>query len=171
MAVTRDNAVRILFLDICMKIEELSSELYHYFGNLYADDSAACLWKKTASEEENHRRQYELLLHLREEVEFDITPQDLERAWGAHGKVLGLLDTVRRHPPDLSEALSLSIEMEESLADLHVQSAVRFRDESVARLFQALGRADLEHVEELKRYRMVLMLPVSEMVSGEGEGP
>jgi len=165
--VTRENAVRILFLDVCMKIEELSAELYYYFGDIYTDVSAVSLWKKTAMEEENHRKQFELVLHLREEVEFDITPDCMKRVWQAHGKLLGLLDAVKRHPPDLIESLSLSIEMEESLADLHVQTAVRFRDDSVVRLFQALGQSDHEHIGSLKRYRTILLLPVSEMKSVE----
>jgi hypothetical protein len=49
------------------------------------------------------------------------------------------------------------------LADLHVQTAVRFRDETVVRLFKAFGRADHEHIGALKRYLAILRLPGSEM--------
>jgi rubrerythrin len=164
MGETRENAIRILFLDVCMKIEELTAEIYHYFGNVYAEfPDASLLWKKTALEEENHRKQFELVLHLRDEVEFDINPSDLQRALRIHGKIITLLDIVKHKTPDLIGAFTLAVEMEENLADLHVQTAVRFRDESLVRLFEAFGRADQEHVEALKRLLTILLLPESEM--------
>lgn len=166
MGETSENAARILFLDVCMKIEELSAEIYHYFGDVYAGfPDASLLWKKTALEEENHRRQFELVLHLRDEVAFDINPVDLQRAMRIHGKIITLLDIVKQKTPDLIGAFTLAVEMEENLADLHVQTAVRFRDESLVRLFEAFGRADQEHISAMKRYQTILLLPVSEMKS------
>lgn len=163
---TRGNAIRTLFLDVCMKIEELNAELYHYYGDVYADvPDAVLLWKKTALEEENHRKQFELVVHLRDDVEFDISPAELQRAWRVHGKLFKLLDVVKRKPPELLSALALAVEMEESLADLHVQTAVCFREQSVAQLFKALGRSDQEHINELKRFLTILLLPGSEMRS------
>ncbi len=164
MGGTSENAIRILFLDVCMKIEELSAEIYHHFGYVYAGfPDAALLWKKTALEEENHRRQFELVLHLRDEAEFDIHPADLQRALRIHGKIIRLLDIVKHKTPDLIGAFNLAVEMEENLADLHVQTAVRFKDESLVRLFEAIGRADQEHVSAMKRFQTILLLPVSEM--------
>jgi len=166
MGESRENAIRILFLDVCTKIEQLSAEIYHYFGDVYDQyPDAALLWRKTALEEENHRKQFELVLHMRDEVEFDIDPADLQRAWRIHGKLFALLDAVKQKAPDLIGALTMAVEMEERLADLHVQVAVRFRDESMVRLFEALGRADQDHILALRRFLTIEMLPRSEMKS------
>jgi rubrerythrin len=166
MGETQEGSVSILFLDVCMRIEGLCAELYHYFADVYGEYSdAALLLKKTALEEENHRKQFELVLHLRDEVEFEITPADLRRAWHIHAKITELLNVVKQKRPDLINAFTLAVEMEERLADLHVESAVRFKDESLVRLFEAFGRSDQEHVSALKRYLTILLLPGSEMKS------
>jgi hypothetical protein len=53
------------FLDVYMGIETLCADLYHFYSEVFEDiPEASRLWKKTALEEENHKRQFELALRL-----------------------------------------------------------------------------------------------------------
>lgn len=158
---TKDKVV--LFFDVCAKIEGLCASLYHYYSDLYKDnDDISRLWKKTALEEENHQKQFELANRLRDDVGFDLDA-DLDRTYRIHQKLGTLLEYVRQNPPDIVTALSKAIEMEESLSDLHLDSSVRFHDESVSRMFQALREFDQDHVKSLRHCLAIVMLPGAEM--------
>jgi rubrerythrin len=67
------------------------------------------------------------------------------------------------NPPDLITALTKSIEMEKRLADLHVESALHFKDDSIQKMFQALQQADQEHVKSLQHLLSIVSLPHAEM--------
>jgi rubrerythrin len=154
----------ILFFDVCAKIEGLCANLYHYYSDIYADDDdVSRLWKKTALEEENHQKQFELANRLRDDIEFDLNA-DLDRTYKIHQKLGNLLEHVHLHPPDLVTALTKAIEMEESLADLHLDNSVCFHDESIKKMFQALREFDQDHVKALRHCLAVMMLPKAEMV-------
>jgi rubrerythrin len=154
----------ILFLDVCAKIEGLCAQLYHYYSDLYTDlDDVSRLWKKTAMEEENHQKQFELAYRLRDDVGIDLNA-DLDRIYRIHQKVSTLLAHVRQSPPDIVTALTKAIEMEESIADLHLDSSVHFHDESISRMFQALQEFDQDHVKALRNCLAVVTLSKSEMV-------
>jgi hypothetical protein len=152
------------FLDVCRGIEGLCADLYHYYSELYEDiPEAAHLWKKTALEEENHQRQFELAIKLWDDTEFEIVDDNLERAFAIQYKLLNLLDHIKISKPDLLVAVSKAVEMEEKLADLHIHTSLKFKDESMQKMFSALSEADREHVADLRRYRSILYLPLSEM--------
>ena len=53
--------------------------------------------------------------------------------------------------------------MEEKLANLHAHTALKFREESMQKLFNALSEADHDHVADLRRYWSILYLPHSDM--------
>jgi rubrerythrin len=154
----------ILFFDVCAKIEGLSAELYHYYSDIHQDnEDVSQLWKKTAMEEENHQKQFELANRLRDEVGFELNT-DIERAYRIYHKLNSFLAHVRQSPPDIVTALTKAIEMEESLADLHLDTSVRFHDESIRKMFQALRDFDQDHVKSLRHSLVVMMLPQSKMV-------
>jgi hypothetical protein len=154
----------ILFFDLCAKIEGLCAKLYHYYSDIYIDnDDVSRLWKKTALEEENHQKQFELAFRLRNDIEFDLNA-DIERIYRIHQKLGSLLEHVRLNPPDLVTALTKAIEMEESLADLHVDISVGFHDENIRKMFQAMRDFDQDHIKSLRHCLVVIMLPESEMV-------
>jgi rubrerythrin len=164
MSEMTDIMSRRIFLDICIAIEGLCAELYHFYSEIYEDDlDVARLWKKTALEEENHRRQFELALLLLNEAEFDVPEESLRRAYSIKEKLHKLLIHIKKEKPELHTALTKAVEMEERLADLHVQTALKFNDESMQRFFKALSEADSEHVAALQRYRTILHLPLCEM--------
>jgi len=153
----------LLFFEVCAKIEGLCADLYHYYSDIYAENTyAARILRKTALEEENHQKQFELVSRLREDVKFDVKT-DIGRSRRVYDKLIKLLEHVRQSPPDIVTALTKAIEMEESLADLHLESSVRFHDESVIRMFEALREFDQNHVAALRHCLSVMMLPNAEM--------
>ena len=159
-----DKMTRKVFLEVCMGIEALCADLYHYYSEIYADNpEVSALWKKTALEEENHRKQFELALRLLDDTDFEVLNDSLARAYAIQYKLLKLMDNIRSTTPELLTAVSKAIEMEEKLADLHIQTSLKFREESMQNMFKALSEADRGHVSDLQRYRSILYLPLSEM--------
>jgi len=159
-----DVMTRKIFLEVCMGIEARCAELYHYYSKIYEDiPEASALWKKTALEEENHQKQFELALRLLDDTEFEILNDSLTRAYAIQYKLLNLMNNIRSAKPELLTAVSKAIEMEEKLADLHIQTSLKFREESMQNMFKALSEADRGHVSDLQRYRSILYLPLSEM--------
>ncbi len=159
-----DMMTRKIFLEVCMGIESLCADLYHYYSKIYEDiPEASTLWTKTALEEENHQKQFELALKLLDDTEFEVLNGSLTRAYAIQYKLLKLMSNIRSAKPDLLTAVSKAVEMEEKLADLHIQTSLKFRDESMQNMFKALSEADRGHVSELQRYRSILYLPLSEM--------
>lgn len=163
METEQDMDSLIRFLGICAQNEQLCAELYHYYSDLFhADPDVSRLWKKTALEEENHQKQFELALRLVAECDLDLN-NDLERAVSVNRKFTRLLQHVRTNPPDILSALRKAIEMEEAIADLHMGSAVRFRDQGFYDLFKAMFNADQGHIESLKTQLAIAELPATEM--------
>lgn len=164
MSETTDIMAQRIFLEVCMGIEKLCAELYHFYSDLYGDDpEASRLWKKTALEEENHQRQFGLVLRLLSDIEFELSKDNLDRAYSIQHKLLRLIEHVKHNKPELLTAVTKAVEMEENLSDLHVHIALKFKDESLRQMFTALNEADCEHVADLKRFRTILYLPQCEM--------
>lgn len=146
------------FLNVCICIEGLCAQLYHYYGTIYEDiPDASRLWKKTALEEENHQKQFELALRLISETEFEVSKANLKLAHSAHNKLLKLLTQSRNKKPEILTAVSKALEMEEYLAGLHASTSLQFREESMQNLFKALSEADHDHIAEMNCYRENLL--------------
>jgi rubrerythrin len=153
-----------IFLEVCMGIEGLCAELYHYYSEIYEDiPEASRLWKKTALEEESHQRQFELALRLVNETEFEVSKDGLKRAYAIQYKLLKLLEHIKSNKPELLTAVSKAVEMENKLADLHVHTSLHFKEEAMQNLFKSLSDADRDHVSDMQRYRTILHLPLCEM--------
>ena len=154
------------FLEVCMGIEMLCADLYHFYSEIYEDvPEASRLWKKTALEEENHQRQFELALRLLNEAEFEVSKDSLEHAYAIQFKLLKLMNNIKSTKPELLTAISNAVEMEGKLADLHVHTSLNFKEESMQQLFKSLSEADRDrdHVAALQLYRTILYLPQCEM--------
>jgi rubrerythrin len=151
------------FLEVCIGIEGLCAELYHYYSRIYENvPEASRLWKKTALEEENHQKQFELALRLISETEFSISKESLKRAYLIQQNLQNLLEQHKNNKPDLLAAVTKAVEMEEKLADLHAHSSLHFSEESMQSLFNSLNKADFDHVAEMQRYRNNLFFPPCE---------
>jgi rubrerythrin len=158
---TKDAAT--LFFDVCARIEGKCAELYHYYSDVHrSNEDVSKLWKKTALEEENHQRQFELAYRIREEAGFDLNV-DLDRTYKIYHKLNNLLDHVRKSPPDIATALTKAVEMEEALSELHLDSSVRFHDQSIRNMFQALREFDQDHVKSLRHCLAIVTLSTAEM--------
>lgn len=164
MTNTENHSDDCHIFEICAKVEAQTAELYHYYSELFHENpDAAQLWHKTAVEEENHLRQFELADRLYRKADFSVAV-DMGRAQRVCSKLGALLSHVRQHPPNLETALVRAIEMEESLADLHMESAVRFTDVSIQKIFSAMMRFDQEHVQSLKRFLAIITIAQTDMV-------
>jgi rubrerythrin len=73
------------------------------------------------------------------------------------------MEHIKTNRPELMTAVSKAVEMEESLADLHVHTSLKFKDKSLQNLFKSLSEADRGHVSDMQRYQTILDLPHSEM--------
>jgi rubrerythrin len=151
------------FFVVCARIEGVCAELYHYYSELHHDDEDMHqLWKKTALEEENHQKQFELAQRLLHDVDFTLE-SSLERAEQILHKLNNLQVHVRQTPPDVITALTRSIDIEERLSDLHIENSIGFADQSVKSLFKALGEFDQDHIKSLRHYLAIKTLANSEM--------
>jgi rubrerythrin len=121
------------------------------------------MWKKTALEEENHQKQFELANRLRNDLTFELNA-DIDQTYRIYSKLDNLLTHVRQNPPDIITALTRSIEMEEKLSHLHLESSVCFNDESIKKMFQSLSEHDCDHVKSLRHCMAAMTLHTSEMV-------
>ena len=161
-----DKSGNYLIFDACARIEARFAELYHYYSELFSDDAdASALWKKVASEEENHLRQFEFADRLYRWADFTVTVK-IERAQRVCEKMDSLLEFVHRNPPVLETALRKAIEMEEVLADIHMASAVMFDDIGTQELFKAMAKSDHDHIQSLKRHLTILEISHTEMNEG-----
>lgn len=159
-----DTMYKKTFLEVCRGIESLCAELYHYYSDIYEDiPEASSLWKKTALEEENHQRQFELALRLWDETEFEVMYDSMRLAYSIQFKLLDLMHNIKSTKPDLLTAISKAVEMEEKLADLHINTSLKFKEASMQQMFKSLSEADHDHVADLRRYHSILSLPLSEM--------
>lgn len=155
----------VLFFEVCARIEECCAELYHYYSEIHRDSEyISSMWKKTALEEEGHQKQFVLATKILKDVDYELSG-DLERARRMYQKLNSLLDHVRKNPPEPEVALNKAIEMEESLGDLHLDSAVIFKDDSINQMFRALRNFDQEHVTAMQRCLTILQLSESNKCS------
>lgn len=159
-----DMMTKKIFLEICMGIEGLCANLYHHYGLIYEDiPEAAGLWEKTALEEENHRKQFGLAIRLWNETEFELLRGSMRHAYVLQFKMLELTSQIKNSRPNLLTAISKAVEMEEKLTDLHVHTALKFKEDSLRLMFKGLGEADHDHAAELQRYRSTLCQPLAEI--------
>jgi rubrerythrin len=137
-------------LDIFRAIELKSAELYAYFAQLFADDlQLSELWMKTSQEEENHARQFDLVIKLIKENAIDSLSANMEEAISAYDYIDQIYNKVRLDPPTPAEALITAIGIEKYLVDFHVIGVTWFLDFSFQQLFTSLMKADNDHVEAL----------------------
>jgi rubrerythrin len=135
-------------IDTCRRIEGTLASLYTYFEELHRETpEIAAMWRKTAMEEENHMRQFELASKLPSpitEANVDVLAADqlLEQ--------LRELDArMRRLAPPPVEALRTAIEVERSLARYHMHTIGSFGDPGTQKMFKAMMAADRGHAEAL----------------------
>jgi rubrerythrin len=136
-------------LDICREIELMNEQLYLYFADLFSENrEVTALWVKTANEEANHAKQFELAIKLKNEM-LESVSMDAWVVDAASKYVRTLLESVKKSPPSLPDAVQLSIKLEEHLTKLHMDCIAIFTDETHRELFTAMMANDNRHLESL----------------------
>ena len=138
-------------LELCEQIELACAELYHYFSDLFKSERENMrLWLKTAMEEENHARQFNLIAKLKRQKIIDsihIDPVDAEITLIYIGS---LIEKIKKAPPTQKEALQLAINLENKMAAFHVNNVIKFADASYETIFYAISQTDSKHLESLQ---------------------
>lgn len=139
-------------LDICSCIEQKAAELYFFFSEQYREmPGLARLWKKTAQEEENHMRQFQMAARLGKGATYTSAVSPVH-ARQALDMITGLLERVKAHPPTWYNALKFAIELEDRLSRFHTDTALVFDDDTFNKLCKAMMKHDQDHVQALSRY-------------------
>lgn len=137
-------------LEKCREIELLCKELYDYFADLYADNEEAVhLWRKTASEEQNHADQFTLTLKLKKGLTCLVTV-DPTRVESILSQLHAVIEKVKVSPPKLEDALSSAIKLEKYLAEFHLGCVVVFEDKTYKAMFNAMMASDQKHIASLQ---------------------
>lgn len=130
-------------LRTCAEIEASTAKIYRLFASLHGDEPrVVALWLKTAEEEDNHQRQFELGLRL--------SPETIEKADHVLQQVRDAIAKVETSPPDIESALKFAVDMEMKLSEFHMKSAVVFVNDYYRTMFKSMMSNDREHVQALK---------------------
>lgn len=138
-------------LELCASIEMKCAELYRFFAVYCADvPGLAALWTKTANEEDNHAEQFRLAVRLRGRGIENIKA-DLSKIEVIIEKLNTFLPRFKESNPTPKQALTFAIQLEEKLVECHMCTLVDFADNDIAKLFQAMAKNDVEHLEMLRK--------------------
>jgi len=138
-------------LEVCKAVELSCAELYYYFADLSKDDRESyLLWLKTAMEEENHARLFELVAKLRQNNIVGSIRTEQVDAEDTLLYVRSLIEKVRNRPPSQEEALRIAIDLEKMLDSFMLEKVIRFADQSYEKSFLAIANTDSRHLESLK---------------------
>jgi rubrerythrin len=136
-------------LDICRDIELMNEQLYRYFAGLFAEErEISALWRKTANEEANHAKQFDLAIRLKNEM-LESVSIDAGTAVSAFKFVRTVLESAKNSPPNAADAFQIAIKLEERLVSLHLECIAGFSEESHKELFRAMMACDNHHLESL----------------------
>jgi rubrerythrin len=138
-------------LEVCCKIEEGCSQLYHYLSLLFKDDpKVSALWDKTAKEEDNHAEQFRFACRTKGRG-IEILKIDTQKADTILSRIQSIYDAVKKTPPTIKDALDIAIRLEQGMADYHMYAVAIFKDENMEQLFKAMMRYDNQHIEMLEK--------------------
>jgi rubrerythrin len=158
-------------LDICRDIELLNEQIYRYFAVLFAENrELATLWEKTANEEANHAQQFEFAIRIKNEL-LESVAIDAWTVATAFKFVRTLLESVKKSPPSVIDALQLSVKLEARLANLHMECIAGFLEESHRMLFRAMMENDDRHRESLMAAQIKYSSPRTDLKSAASPSP
>lgn len=135
-------------IQTCRQIEFTLAAVYHALAELHRDvPDLAAVWTKTAFEEENHGRQFELASRLPGAItEAALQPEAAEEMLT---RVREFDARMREAAPAPVEALRAMISMEKSLAGYHMALVGTFANPGTKKMFEAMMAADKRHAGTL----------------------
>ena len=136
-------------LKLCAEMEREMGALYRDLAAAHAEDpELAQLWFKTAREEDNHARQFELALLYDEKLGTVLVTSETAKA------LVGVVPEMRWRLAEGQtspvKALRTAIELEERFADFHMTTVTTFGTPGLRKLFEAMMAADRDHVAALR---------------------
>jgi rubrerythrin len=147
-----------VILNLCYEIEMKMYELYTVFAEKFSsDENIKKLFLKTANEEINHANQFKFAMNLTYKSKINFTT-DIEEIKQKLAKIDEILLFSKTMEYNLAEALKNSIQLEKDFAEYHSHKIIQFPEEkSLEQLFNAMMKADKEHVEQLQKALEKLM--------------
>lgn len=137
-------------LKTCQRIEEQAAYLYHQLADIHQSfPEMAALWQKTAAEEENHARQFEMALRMIDDLAEKILIEK-SKADATLDLLAKFQNKVANEKLDPVKSLEVAIQVEEYMFDLHVHVGLAFTREKDKKMFEAMMAADKGHVDALK---------------------
>jgi rubrerythrin len=135
------------------EFEAKVAELYEWYSTLFSDDAeAAFVFFQLAAEEHAHVKIIEYQRRLVRNSPKDFADVSLDL-----GPVEETLATVAKlrnasPSPSLEEALRAALTLETSAAEYHYKTAMKQANAGAARLLDALGTADRNHLGKLVQF-------------------
>lgn len=144
----------IQFLSYCKQIEECVGSIYQEFAaNPGCDAELKLIWEKMAREEQDHSMQIQLAMRLpfTETFHEGLAEEcpDLQELLARGREVLA---EARTAPFSVLKMLQTAIELEKEFLKVHAPCALRFKNASLKKTFEALARGDRHHTEALAGY-------------------
>jgi len=143
-----------IFIRDCQKVEELASKIYRSLAknNSYPKELRE-VFAKLGTDEENHSRNLELLLHLPKE---EISNFNFKISWDKVYSALRLaekfLAQIDEEDLDQELALSMALEMEKNFMKVHAHNILEISNPRISSVFEELGKDDQAHCDTLSKY-------------------
>lgn len=135
----------------CYQIESISEKIYR---KLAANETFAPeirqAFQSLAVDEQNHASQIDLLVQSPDSKIDAVTRISGEKVVQVLALAERIMAEVANNNVSVEQALRLSVRMEEEFVKIHAHNALHFSDQRLADFFDALGRADLIHLNRLK---------------------
>jgi rubrerythrin len=139
------------FLGDCKRIEELAGKIYQKLADdeTYADEIRT-VFQKLSDDEKAHARHIDLVLQA-DEKELVLTPLiSDEKLDAVLTSAEYLLRKVEREELNEETSLRLAVHLEQEFVRVHINNALFFSNQTLAELFDKLGKEDEEHLNTLK---------------------
>lgn len=138
-------------LNICTEIEDTVAIMYRFFSKLYADnETVSSLFFKTSLEEDEHANQFRLASRLYG-AGMKSVKTNIQQVETLLLKIKALYESVQVSSPTMKAALELSLQIENKLAEYHMNSIVVFEDQNLSSLFTSMRKNDDAHVLMLQQ--------------------
>jgi rubrerythrin len=138
-------------IEACITLENAAEKLYCVLAEAHADDAEmAALWLKMAREERSHAAQFKLALGNAASMVATVAV-DPAQAETLRRRVADLTDRYTASPPSAVEALEAAAQLEDDLANVHMDRVGTFAARSYKTLFRAMMAADKDHFGCLKK--------------------
>jgi len=136
-------------LSVCQEIEIIASQIYRFHADHFSGlGHLAAIWRQTALEEGYHAHQIALARRLIDSIP---SPElDVSQTESTRNLCRALFEAIKKNPPSLEEAILTSIDLEETLAQLHMENAIAFENQGSIYLFRGLMMQDIRHIEALE---------------------